>query len=44
MSIWWALFFMALGGSIVALFNALAWRKYYEGRKEGLLQNRRSQT
>lgn len=35
MSIWWALFFMALGGGIVGFFNVLAWRKYYEGRREG---------
>ena len=35
MDIWFALGFMALGGAIVGFFNALAWRKYYEGKREG---------
>ena len=35
MCIWWALFFMSLGGAIVGFFNALTWRKYYEGKREG---------
>lgn len=33
-SIWWALFFMALGGAIVWGFDRYAWRKYYEGKRE----------
>ncbi len=35
MDIWFALGFMTLGGAIVAFFNALCWRKYYEGKREG---------
>ncbi len=34
MSIWWALFFMTLGGLIVGFFDWRAWNKYYEGRNE----------
>lgn len=34
MSIWWALLFMTLGGSIVWGFDRYAWHKYYEGRRE----------
>lgn len=33
-SIWWALFFIALGGVIVWMFDRYAWRKYYEGKRE----------
>ena len=40
-NIWWALFFMGLGGAIVGLFNALAWRKYYEGRSDGQAHRRK---
>ena len=36
--IWWALFFMALGGAIVWAFDRYAWRKYYEGKKEAAKQ------
>ena len=35
MDIWFALGFMTLGEAIVGFFNALAWRKYYEGKREG---------
>lgn len=35
MSIIQCLGFMALGGAIVGFFDLLAWRKYYEGKREG---------
>ena len=35
MSIWWALFFMLLGGTIVELAELKAWRKYQSGKLEG---------
>ena len=35
MEIWAALGFIALGGIVVGFFNGLAWRKYYEGKREG---------
>ena len=41
MSIWWALFFMAIGGAIVKFFDAMAWRKYYEGRRDGQMYYRK---
>ena len=34
MEIWAALGFIALGGIVVGFFNGLAWRKYYEGKRE----------
>lgn len=33
-NIWWALGFMFAGFAIAHIFNAMAWRKYYEGRDE----------
>ena len=35
MSIWWALFFMFLGGAIVELAEIKAWNRYKTGRREG---------
>ena len=35
MSVIQALGFMFLGGAIVGFFNAMAWQKYYEGKREG---------
>lgn len=35
MSIWWALFFMALGGTIVELAETKAWIRYKQGKREG---------
>lgn len=35
LNIWWALGFMFAGFAIAHLFNAMAWRKYYEGKDEG---------
>lgn len=35
MSIWWALFFMALGGAIVELAEIKAWQRYKVGKMEG---------
>lgn len=35
MSIIQCLGFMVLGGAIVGFFNAMAWKKYYEGKREG---------
>ncbi len=40
-SIWWALFFMLLGGVIVWGFDRYAWRKYYEGKQETAKQEER---
>lgn len=33
-NIWAALGFIGLGMSLAHLYNWLAWRKYYEGRKD----------
>lgn len=41
MSIIWCLGFMALGGAIVGFFNAMAWKKYYEGKREGQAYKRK---
>lgn len=35
MSIWWALFFMLLGGAIVELAEIKAWHRYKAGKLEG---------
>ena len=35
MSIWWALFFMFIGGSIVELAEIKAWNRYKIGKREG---------
>lgn len=35
MSIWWALFFMALGGAVVELAEIKAWQRYKVGKMEG---------
>ena len=35
MNIWAALGFIALGMVLAHVYNWLAWRKYYEGRKDG---------
>lgn len=35
MNIWWALFFMALGGAIVELAEIKAWNRYKQGKREG---------
>ncbi len=35
MSIWWALFFMALGGIMVHLAWCHSWRMYKSGKAEG---------
>lgn len=35
LDIWWALFFMFLGGAIVGFFDMRVWKKYYEGKREG---------
>lgn len=35
MSIWWALFFMALGGGIVELAEIKVWNRYNQGKREG---------
>lgn len=35
MSIWWALFFMALGGGIVELAEIKVWNRYKQGKREG---------
>ena len=37
-NIWWALGFMVTGFAIAHVFNAMAWRKYYEGRDERMLR------
>lgn len=42
MSIWWALFFMALGGAIVEVAEVKAWQRYREGKVEG--ESRRATT
>ena len=34
MSIWWALFFMTLGGLIVEFYNLRMWCRYREGKRE----------
>ncbi len=36
MSIIQALLFMALGGAIVEIFEIHAWRRYNQGKQEGL--------
>ena len=41
MSIFQCLGFMALGGAIVGFFNIIAWKKYYEGRREGQAYRRK---
>ena len=33
-SIWWALFFMSMGGTIVEWYNWRAWKMYQRGRHE----------
>ena len=35
MSIWWALFFMFLGGAIVEIGEIKAWTRYKQGKREG---------
>lgn len=35
MNIWASLGFIALGMVLAHVYNWLAWRKYYEGRKDG---------
>lgn len=35
MTIWGALGFVALGMAIEFVHDRIAWRKYYEGRKDG---------
>lgn len=35
MSIWWALFFMLLGGAVVELAEIKAWHRYKAGKLEG---------
>lgn len=35
MSIWAAFGFVALGMALAHLYNWMAWRKYYEGKREG---------
>ena len=35
MNIWGALGFVGLGMLIAHIHNCVAWRKYYEGRKDG---------
>lgn len=34
MSIWGALGFMGLGMAIGQIYNWMAWKKYYEGKRE----------
>lgn len=34
MSIWSAFGFVALGMALAHLYNWMAWRKYYEGKRE----------
>lgn len=34
MSIWWALFFMTLGGLIVEFYNLRMWGRYRQGKEE----------
>lgn len=41
MTIIQALAFMALGGAIVGFFDIIAWRKYYEGKREGQTYRRK---
>lgn len=36
MNIWWALFFMFLGGTIVELGEIKAWTRYKIGKREGI--------
>lgn len=36
MSIWWALFFMALGGTVVEVFELKVWTRYKQGKREGM--------
>lgn len=33
-NIWWALFFMFLGGLVVEVFETHAWRRYQQGKRE----------
>ena len=33
-NIWWALFFMFLGGAIVDMYNWRAWKLYQRGKNE----------
>ena len=35
MNTWAALGFIALGMAIAHVYNWIAWRKYYEGKREG---------
>lgn len=35
MNIWWALFFMFLGGAIVEVGEIKAWNRYKQGKREG---------
>lgn len=43
MSIWAALGFIALGMAVAHTYNWLAWRKFYEGKREAteVLRNRK---
>ena len=34
-SIWGALGLIAIGAGIAHIYNWIAWRKYYEGKREG---------
>lgn len=34
-SIWWALFFMFLGGALVEWFEYKSWLRYKQGKQEG---------
>lgn len=35
LTIWWALFFMFLGGAAVELAEIKAWNRYKTGKREG---------
>lgn len=35
MGIWWALFFMFLGGAFVEIAELKAWTRYKQGKREG---------
>lgn len=40
LSIWWALFFMFLGGAIVECFEFKSWARYRQGKREGESQRK----
>ena len=42
MSIWQAFGFVALGMGLAHLYNWMAWRKYYEGKREHSGSGRRT--